>query len=275
MFLQEIIPHPRLAGFIRVYKIIRFSFPSGIQVPVKAYTPRPEHCIQFFPAGGNSIRYEGAADTITPPHAAIIGQHTVINHRQPSNHFFSVQVIFKPGALQRWLGMPSTALTNSVIDAEAILGKEIAIVNEQLYFAESQPALIAVLEDYLFSKLKNLQACHHAVSTVAELMLHQEDKTLDWFVQQACLSHRQFDRRFYESTGVGPKEYMKLIRFDKAFRMKNRYPQKDWLSIALHCGYHDYPHLSKTYKEFTGHSPAAFFAIDNQAPERALGEAET
>lgn len=275
MFLQEIIPHPRLAGFIRVYKIIRFSFPAGMKVPPKAYTPRPEHCIQFFPAGGNSISYQGASATITTRHAAIIGQHTVVNHRQVSSHFFSVQVIFKPGVLQRWLGMPSTELTNAFIDAEEILGKEIATVNEQLYFAKDQPALIAVLEDYLFSKLANIPACHHAVSGVAALMLHLEDKPLDWFVQQACLSHRQFDRRFYESTGVGPKEFMKLVRFDKAFRMKNRYPQKDWLSIALHCGYHDYPHLSKTYKEFTGYSPAAFFAIDNQAPERVLGEAET
>jgi AraC-like DNA-binding protein len=56
--------------------------------------------------------------------------------------------------------------------------------------------------------------------------------------------------------------------------MKNRSPQKDWLSIALHCGYYDYQHLVKDYKEFTGYTPAQFFAIDNQAPERMLGDVE-
>jgi AraC-like DNA-binding protein len=66
-----------------------------------------------------------------------------------------------------------------------------------------------------------------------------------------------------------------MARFDKAFRMKNRFPDRDWLSIALHCGYYDYQHLVKSYKEFTGYTPVQFFAIDNHAPERILGHAET
>jgi AraC-like DNA-binding protein len=57
--------------------------------------------------------------------------------------------------------------------------------------------------------------------------------------------------------------------------MKNRYPDKDWLSIAIHCGYYDYQHLVKDYKEFTGYTPPQFFSIDNGSPERAFGDAET
>jgi AraC-like DNA-binding protein len=73
---------------------------------------------------------------------------------------------------------------------------------------------------------------------------------------------------------MAPKQFLQMARFDRAFRMKNRFPQKDWLSVALHCGYYDYQHLVKDYKEFTGYTPPQFFAIDNAAPERSLGDVE-
>jgi transcriptional regulator GlxA family with amidase domain len=95
-----------------------------------------------------------------------------------------------------------------------------------------------------------------------------------WVYQKLFLCQRQFDRKFLERVGISPKQYLQVIRFDKAFRMKNRFPQKDWLTIALHCGYYDYQHLVKDYKEFTGYTPNQFLAIDNNAAERTFGERE-
>jgi transcriptional regulator GlxA family with amidase domain len=106
-------------------------------------------------------------------------------------------------------------------------------------------------------------------------MLQQgEYFSVNSFLKDACLSHRQFDRKFLERVGVSSKQYMQIIRFDKAFRMKNRYPEKDWLTIALHCGYYDYQHPVRDYKDFTGCTPNQFLEVENQAPERTFGEKE-
>ena len=45
----------------------------------------------------------------------------------------------------------------------------------------------------------------------------------------------------------------------------------DWLSIALSCGYYDYQHLAKDYREFTGTTPVVFYQTDQKAPERLFG----
>lgn len=74
--------------------------------------------------------------------------------------------------------------------------------------------------------------------------------------------------------GVSPKLYARIIRFDQAFRMRNRYPQLDWLSIAIYCGYHDYQHLVKDYKDFTGCTPNEFYALEQLAPERFFGDVD-
>jgi hypothetical protein len=54
--------------------------------------------------------------------------------------------------------------------------------------------------------------------------------------------------------GIPPKQFLHIIRFDRSFRMKNRFPDKDWFSIAIDCGYQDYQHLAKDYKAFTGYT---------------------
>lgn len=88
-----------------------------------------------------------------------------------------------------------------------------------------------------------------------------------------CLSLRQYERKFVERMGVSPRYFSKVTRFENAFRMKNKEPHLDWLSIAIRCGYHDYQHLVKSYKEFTNQTPTHFHLLDT--PERKFGETDT
>ncbi|MES2005900.1 MAG: helix-turn-helix domain-containing protein [Bacteroidota bacterium] len=205
----------------------------------------------------------------------LVGQQTNVFHRYPANHFLAFQVIFQLSALYLLRKIPSYELTNQIIDAETIFGKSIKLVNEQLFYAKDYAEMICIVEQFLTTLIQKRETKRHPVNEISSMMLQaQEGLSVDKFLHAACLSHRQFDRKFKESTGIAPKQFLQLIRFDRAFRMKNRFPGKDWLSIALHCGYYDYQHLVKDYKEFTGYTPVQFFEIDNKAPERAFGEAE-
>jgi transcriptional regulator GlxA family with amidase domain len=56
--------------------------------------------------------------------------------------------------------------------------------------------------------------------------------------------------------------------------MKNNYPHYDWLTIALACGYNDYQHLVKDYKEFAAVTPSIYYLQDSKAPERFFGRHE-
>lgn len=149
------------------------------------------------------------------------------------------------------------------------------LVNEQLFHAKSYPEMIQIVEFYLGNLIKKTKNNQHPVDIISKQMTEENEcYSLDGFIKKSFLCQRQFDRKFLERVGISPKQYLQVIRFDKAFRMKNRFPQKDWLTIALHCGYYDYQHLVKDYKEFTGYTPNQFLAIDNNAPERTFGERE-
>lgn len=275
MLLNDIKPSLFLTEFIRLYRIVDFKFPDAATIPFKAYSPRPEHCLQFYPKDCESVNYPHSDLAISGKKTTIIGQHTIVNHRHVGKEFLSFQVVFQPGALFRLTRIPSDELKNVYMDAEDIFGNQVSFVNEQLFHAGSYAEMVSVVETFLIGLMKKCKWEQYPVEVISKMMLRKNDTfCLDNYIKEACLSHRQFDRKFKELVGIAPKQFLQIIRFDRAFRMKNRFPNKDWLSVAIHCGYHDYQHLSKDYKEFTGCTPVRFSEIENGAPEWVFGDAE-
>ena len=275
MLLNEIKPSPFLTEFIRLYRIVDFNFPDITAIPFKVYPPRPEHCLQFYPKDTETVKYPDNNIVVSNRKSTIIGQHTIVNHRYVGREFLVFQVVFQPGALYRITGITSIEITNTYLDAADILGNSTRLVNEKLYDARSYAEMVQVIEQFLSGLLKRCCKQVHPLDVISRYMTNQaEHYSVDRYIKEACLCHRQFDRKFMERIGIPPKQYLQVVRFDKAFRMKNRCANKDWLTVALHCGYYDYQHLVKDYKEFTGCTPKQFLEIENAAPERSFGEAE-
>jgi len=275
MLLNEIKPSLFLTDFIRLYRIIDFHFTGVVTIPPKIYSPRPEQCLQFYPKDSETVKHLDSDTYVSNKKVSCIGQHTKALQRYVGKNFLSFQVLFQPGAFYRITGVSMHELVNVYLDAEDIFGTCVREVNEELFTATSYTQMIQIVETFLSKLVRKTMGKEHPIDITSRMMFQQNEQySLDSFLKASCLCHRQFDRIFKERVGIPPKQFLQIIRFDRAFRMKNRYPDKDWFSIAIHCGYHDYQHLVKDYKEFTGYSPKQFFEIDNQAPERSFGDAE-
>ncbi len=276
MFSGDIKPGVVLAEHVRAYRILDLFFTDQQSIPFKAYPPRPQDSIYFYPKDTETVQYHESGTIYTGIKTLIIGQQTVSCNRYVAKNFLTFQVIFQPGMLHRITGIPAGELNNCYLDAELILGKNVSLINEQLFFAKDYSEMVRIVELYLSTLMRRFKKSDHTVDRIGKLMIENvQQYSLDWFCKQACLSPRQFERKFKEYIGVNPKLYARIIRFDNVFRMKNKYPHKDWLSIAVHCGYHDYQHLVREYKDFTGCTPNEFFALESNAPERFFGDAET
>lgn len=276
MFSGDIKPGIALAEYVRAYRILDVSFTDQQSIPFKAYPPRPQHSIFFYPKDTEVVKYNGSDTVYSGLKTSIMGQQTISCNRYVAKNFLTLQVIFQPGILHRITGIPANELNNCYLDAELILGKNVSLVNEQLSFASDYSEMIQIVEKYLSPLIHRFRKSEHTVDRISKLMIENVYLyTLDWFCKEACLCPRQFERKFKEYIGVNPKLYARIIRFDNVFRMKNKYPHKDRLSIAIYCGYHDYQHLAKEYKDFTGCTPTEFFELDTNAPERFFGDVET
>lgn len=275
MILRDFLPSTHLVEYVRKHQIIRFEFGAGEEIPCKVYCPRPEICLVFRLRDPQKVSYPSKTDILLHPSCTIIGQHTVVSNRFTGNDFWILQIVLQPTALFRLTGIPSYEITNTFIDAEAVWGKEIRSIHEQMCNSEGIAKVILIAEDFLKKVINRSKSNLQGIDKVSSIILNQRTLiSIDKLASDACLSNRQFQRRFAESTGIGPKLFDKVVRFEKAFFMKNANPNLDWLSIAIACGYYDYQHLAKDYKFFTNMTPAGFYELDTKAPERTFGVVE-
>lgn len=276
MLLKDFIPSPVVSEYIQLYRIVHFVFGANEPLPFKAYPPRPEHCLAFYPYDTETVQYADTGKTIHSLPVVLYGQQLAVTNRFIGREFLVFQIIFHPGALFRLTGIPANELTNEYLDAEAVFTSDVRLVNEQLYYAANYNQMLQIADVFVKQLIKSKKKEQHAIDEVSKLLLKQNgDFLVDDMAKQSFLSHKQFERKFKERTGVNPKLLARIARFDKAFRLKNSHPHYDWLRIAVECNYHDYQHLVRDYKDFTSMTPTAFHEIENKAPERKFGLAET
>ena len=272
------LPCPALRDYVRLLQIVGCSFPASVTVlPVKAYWPRAEHCLSFFPKDPEKVVYGLNGEPIASSRSRLYGQHTIVTNRHVGRDFMVFQVQFQPGALFRLTGVPAHDLTNTFVDAEAVFSTEINRVNERLSYCGHYTEMIPIVEEFLLYLVSRARRKDwRPIDRVSRFMLEQPKAvSLDWLADQACLSTRQFYQQFMQREGVSPKLYARIARFENAMKLKNARPALDWLSVAVELGYYDYQHLVRDFNAFTQLTPNEFLLADGYSPERVFGVVET
>jgi AraC-like DNA-binding protein len=276
MILEDILPSPELRAYISKHQLIRFQFGADQMIPHKVYSPRPEICLVFYLRDLQLVGYAGQENRLIHPKCTIIGQHTQVTNRYTGRDFWALQIVLQPGALFRLIGIPVYELTDTFLDAEAVWGNKVKDVYERMSNQEDTLTVIKFAEQFVLEIANNAKYAIHPLDNIALMLLNKKTNIkIDTLAAASCLSIRQFQRKFFERSGISPKLFDRVVRFDKAFFMKNAHPEFDWLTIALACGYYDYQHLVKDYLFFTKMTPTAFYELDAQPPERQFGVVET
>ena len=271
MIYQYIAPNPALQEFVRDYLIAHFVFNKDQDIPFKPYSPKPEQTITFLPKGKLTIKNPLTGETRHAPAISICGQQVSRYNFYLSSEYLMIRIHFHPGALYRLLHIPLSEFTDTWFDASSVMSREILEVNERLANCLNYIQMIAVIEDFLITKKQKLMAITHPLDAVASCLYTNPSRfSLDWLARQSCLCPRQFNRKFVERMGVGPKLYSRVARFYKAYQYREAHPQDDWLTIALLFGYADYQHMVKDFKQFAQVTPNLWINEDNQSPERIL-----
>ncbi|WP_201983970.1 helix-turn-helix domain-containing protein [Hymenobacter rubidus] len=270
--LQTILPRASLQECVREYQVFRFVFDKGTTPPPKLHAPRPEHCLTFYAREGQKFSSLAGDDIREYPPCVVSGLLNRPIYRYGAHDFWAIKVVLRPGAFFRLLHIPATHLTNTFINAEDVWGTPVRRVCERVANSTNLAEMLAIIEVFLESlarkTLASPQPIDRAVMSLAGVGAAHSVETL---ANQACLSLRQFIRKFEERIGVSATTYQRIVRFDKAFRLKNNRPTADWLSVALATGYCDYQHLAKDFKAFTTFTPPAFYEIEQTSPERKFG----
>jgi AraC-like DNA-binding protein len=101
---------------------------------------------------------------------------------------------------------------------------------------------------------------HWAVApTIEELTRPGARPLIRQIAKELGISQRRLIRVFGEESGLTPKLFGRIQRFQRAIAMaSNSKDLSDWSEIALSCGYFDQAHLIRDFVEFSGFTPTEY-----------------
>ncbi|MBX9734418.1 MAG: AraC family transcriptional regulator [Chitinophagaceae bacterium] len=250
--LLKIKPSPFLAPFIKEYWYVYWEKASPVSL---SNTPTPEEAICFFPRNAPYSRIEGAfyktADTF------IIRQSSVRIDMLTPNDYSMFKVIFQTGGFYRLFGVPMSLFENVHTETISVLGNSIKTLKEQITNALSFEEMTGFANKYFIDTAKKSKTYFHPVDQVINQKgLHEY--SLNTLASDACLSKRQFERKFLTRTGETLKLYQRVIKFNEALKAKKSMPNLTWTNITHMVCYYDQMHLLRDFKQFTNEVPSDF-----------------
>jgi AraC-like DNA-binding protein len=248
-------PNPLLSDFISHIMIMEVKSGNAGAV-FNPFPPTPQHAIHFYPRDPVQTRINENL-VLTSPDSIIVGPQVHKVDIAFGNHHIIVSVAFHPGGLYRLLKMPMSELFDLPgFDTQMVLGKDIRHVNEQLKEAKTHLQMKTIVEQYFIKKIDSSRLMPWE-QAMKEQLTQNGILRIKTLASLSCLGLRQFERKTNLLMGYSPKTFSKLIRFSKAYRLKELYPWLSWTQITHESGYFDQMHLIKDFKRFTGTSPTA------------------
>jgi len=172
-----------------------------------------------------------------------------------------IGVQFRPGGAFPFLAMPASEVSNATFSLDDIWPRQAPLIREALMNAGSVEAKFAVLEQSLTERLRRSLPLHPAVAyAVGQLARSGEGMLVRDVADHVGLSSRRFIELFREQTGLPPKAFQRVRRFQGVLRTLRADSVENWTSIAYRCGYFDQPHFIHDFRLFSGMTPGEYVA---------------
>jgi AraC-like DNA-binding protein len=216
-------------------------------VPQPDYLVLPDGCVDVLFSPRIGLQVVGAM-TAAQAHALEVGDDFV-------------GIRFQPGSAGRFLGVAPGELTDLSIPLEEVWGTHGRRLCDQLQNASSASTCAHLLAESMRPAPGYPSAIERAI---AALVAEHGAADLDWLARQANLSSRQLRRRCRELTGLTPKQLVRVLRFRHAVDLLSFGAGRGWAHLAAECGYYDQSHFIHEFREFSGSTPAEYYAAQGR-----------
>jgi len=182
----------------------------------------------------------------------------------------AVKIRFKPGWSSSLFGVSASAVTDRIVPLEDIWGRAGREFSAELLAARSLPEVLDALSRAIAARMHGtIESSSAHLARRAVRLLEGGEVRVESVAQRLGITARHLRRVFTESVGIGPKEFARTVRLQRAVRSAST--SRNWGRIASDAGYYDQAHLIADFRELVGFTPSAFLkhASDRSTPPLA------
>jgi AraC-like DNA-binding protein len=201
------------------------------------------------------------SDRATPlASSGLTGLNDTFRIFKNSANIGTVLVFFKEAGASAFFSQPIHELFRESISLDNfMLRSELLLLEEQLCEAVTDLNRIAVIEQYLISKMSPVQPDKLVLTALAIIHKHKGNIRISELASQLNISQSPLEKRFRKAVGASPKKFASILRFRHIFQEKQNPGADPFTHIAYEAGFYDQAHFIKAFRNFTGETPEAFF----------------
>lgn len=164
-----------------------------------------------------------------------------------------------PFALHAFFSIPAAELTNQMVSLSNVISIKGVELEEKILSAKSQSEMVSILTVFLEDALQRNSKNGHQLYPAVDCVIQNKGMlSINSLSEYFCLSTRQFERKFKEISGLSPKLFSRIIRFQSSVEEYGK-NLKSLAEIAFKYGYYDQSHFIQDFRQFSGHNPKEFF----------------
>ncbi len=174
-----------------------------------------------------------------------------------------ITVVFQPYAVKALFHIPSHLFHGQTVDTDAMEDVELSDLVKQVTDTSDNAVCIRLIEQFFLRRLytlpeynlKRMSAVFHEIKPPLPQI------NISHLSETACLSSKQFGRIFADYVGTTPKEFIRIIRMQRALSMLQQDATIPFCTSSLRSGFSDQSHMIKEFKLFSGYTPAEYLSV--------------
>lgn len=252
---QHVSAHPSLLAVVSGFSLRRFE-QARSQTPVEL-PARTDLFLEFYLAEPYRVRQGGS--TSLAPVMALVAPHT-----RPGTALLiegridTFTVHFTATGCHRLYGCNMPALRDRAVLATDALGRDMLRLHDALQRHTAFADRVALVQAHLEARLAFARPAD-AIDLAAEaLAFAASPLRVSTLAARAGCSERQFSRVFTDRTGVAPKLYGRMARFQSLLKAHQQQPDAPLAHLAMAAHYFDQAHFVRDCRAFTSRAPQDF-----------------
>lgn len=246
--MKVVQPREELRPYVRYYWILESTVPFSVLT---------------FPIGCPQIIFHRKTPLYIPELSSRQDKFTISGQVNFPAHIVSdddtemIVAVFYPHTIGRFIATPPSEFYNSEISGFDLGNRNLNSLANTILDCDDTSRAVRMIEAWLLSRLsrQGVELSYQPRIGYAVTRLMADPSTpVTQLADGACLSPRQFRRVFYSQVGMPPKEYARIVRFQKSMWLL-QCGKHEYADIAYSCGYSDQAHFIREFRQFSSLTP--------------------
>lgn len=201
-----------------------------------------------------AIKEKGQLDLSSAGISGIFDSYKVFQNAANTG---TLLVYFTEMGLASFTSCPANELFNQSISLEDIFRREkIVETEERLGLAQTDKERISLIEQFLLSQLREIQADKLVTEAVKLIYQSKGSIRIAELGKQLATSQSPLEKRFRSLVGTTPKKFASIVRFHTV--LGDLEQSKSLSDICYEHHFFDQAHFIKDFKHYTGNTPEQF-----------------